>query len=222
MDSEEISLVLRKEKNSQALKAIPSDFYQEAKQCILELEGEIRKINNPRSPESKLLENELERAITDLETIFEKRVGKVIITATYQSCAHSSKVISKDIEKMLPTEKRLYELVLSGIEDTKRELIYPITNPDACKPEGQARSGENPTQGAIGKGSMKSSAGKGLGKNNINEEYVVVRILKDLPTFAGADGRDYTLCAEDVVVLPQMNANGLVKRNAARIIAGKA
>ena len=58
-------------------------------------------------------------------------------------------------------------------------------------------------------------------KNNINEEYVVVRILKDLPTFTGADGRNYTVSAEEVVVLPQLNATGLIKRNAAKLIAGQ-
>jgi DNA replication factor GINS len=58
-------------------------------------------------------------------------------------------------------------------------------------------------------------------KNNINEEYVVVRILKDLPTFTGADGRNYTVSAEEVVVLPQLNATGLIKRNAAKLIAAQ-
>jgi DNA replication factor GINS len=58
-------------------------------------------------------------------------------------------------------------------------------------------------------------------KKNINGEYVVVRILKDLPTFTGADSRNYTVSAEDVVVLPQLNATGLIKRNAAKLIAGQ-
>ena len=60
----------------------------------------------------------------------------------------------------------------------------------------------------------------GQEKNNINEEYVVVRILKDLPTFTGADGRNYTVNAEEVVVLPHLNASGLIKRNAAKLIVG--
>jgi len=60
----------------------------------------------------------------------------------------------------------------------------------------------------------------GLDKNNVDEEYVVVRILKDLPTFKGADGRNYTVNAEEVVVLPHLNASGLIKRNAAKLIVG--
>jgi DNA replication factor GINS len=45
-----------------------------------------------------------------------------------------------------------------------------------------------------------------------------VRILKDLPTFKALDNRNYALSAEDVVVLPTLNAQGLVKRNVAHII----
>jgi DNA replication factor GINS len=225
MDIEKISQTLYKEKN-QTLKAIPADFYLEAEKYIRELEKEIGKINNPRSPESKMLNDEHERALSDLETIFMKRIGKVITRATIQS--NADKPISKDIEKLLPIEKKLYDLVLHGIEAAKIELLGPILYPDSGKVAVwpilgeirqasaailvEANTGREITVTAEGKGTDSS-------KNNINEEYVVVRILKDLPTFTGADGRNYTVNAEDVVVLPQLNATGLIKRNAAKLIA---
>lgn len=225
MDIEEISQTLYKEKN-QTIKAIPADFYLEAEKYIRELEKEISKTNNPRSPESKMLNDEHERALSDLETIFMKRIGKVITRATNQS--HADKPISKDIEKLLPAEKLLYDLVLQGIEAAKVELLGPILYPDSGKTavwpcvwaSRQAPATVHPETkhseevNATAEGKETES-----GKNNINEEYVVVRILKDLPTFTGADGRNYTVNAEDVVVLPQLNATGLIKRNAAKLIA---
>ena len=261
MDIEEISQTLYKEK-SQTLKAIPADFYREAGKYVRELEEDIAKINNPRSPESKMLNDELERAYSDLETIFMKRIGKIITRATNQS--HADKPISKDIEKLLPAEKRLYDLVLEGIKAAKKELLEPIMYPGAAaepaswpqprgeidrnlSPEGAvaaagmaagtvsgtsagtatvaatgtgAGAGGNAGMGAAGE--KKGASGTARDKNNINEEYVVVRILKDLPTFTGADGRNYTVSAEDVVVLPQLNATGLIKRKAAKLIAGQA
>ena len=130
MDIEEISQILYKEKN-QTLKAIPADFYLEAEKYIRELEEDIGKINNSRSPESKMLHDEHERALSALETIFMKRIGKVITRATFQS--HADKPIAKDIEKLLPVEKRLYDLVLQGIETAKIELLGPILYPDSEK-----------------------------------------------------------------------------------------
>lgn len=227
MDIEEISQVLYKEKN-QTIKTIPADFYLEAEKYVRDLEEEIGKLNNSRSPESKMLHDEHERALSDLETIFMKRIGKVITRATIQS--HADKPISKDIEKLLPVEKKLYELVLQGIEAAKIELLDPILYPDSEKiavwPElGDGKQISSSVRGETeaGKEIPRTSAEneKRPDKNNISEEYVVVRMLKDLPTFTGADGRNYTVSAEEVVVLPQLNAAGLIKRNAAKLIAGQ-
>lgn len=231
MDIEEISQALYKEKG-QAIKTIPADFYLEAEKYIRELEEDIKKVRNSRSPESKMLNDEHERALSDLETIFMKRIGKVITRATIQS--HADKPIAKDIEKLLPAEKRLYDLVLKGIEAAKIELLGQILFPDSGRIaiwpelEGEKQfSGLIQGQGEvqIGRGIILTAAGNETGvepdKKPVNEGYVVVRILKDLPTFTGADGRNYTVSAEDVVALPQLNAAGLIKRNAAMLIAGQ-
>ena len=229
MDIEEISQTLRKEQN-QKLKAIKADFYLEAEKYIRELDEDIKKVNNSRSTESKMLHDEHEGALSALETIFMKRIGKVITMATIQS--HADKPISKDIEKLLPAEKRLYDLVLQGVDAAKIELLGPILYPDSEKiavwPElggGRPISASVKGETGAGKGNSGTAAGNETGtepgKNNINEEYVVVRMLKDLPTFTGADGRNYTVSAEEVVVLPQLNATGLIKRNAAKMIAGQ-
>ncbi|MCK4929234.1 MAG: DNA replication complex GINS family protein [Methanosarcinales archaeon] len=53
------------------------------------------------------------------------------------------------------------------------------------------------------------------GKNDINKEYIVVRLLKDIPKFIGADGREYNPGAQDVAVLPKVNARALIKRKVA-------
>ncbi|NIA03414.1 MAG: hypothetical protein GWP12_02615 [Nitrospirae bacterium] len=53
------------------------------------------------------------------------------------------------------------------------------------------------------------------GKKDLNKEYIVVRILKDISTFAGSDGRNYAFNAQDVAVLPKVNAKALLKRKMA-------
>jgi DNA replication factor GINS len=229
MDIEEISQTLYKEKN-QTLKAIPADFYLEAEKYLRQLEEDLGKINNPRSTEFRMLHDEHEGALSALETIFMKRIGKVITMANLQS--HANKPISKDIEKLLPAEKRLYDLVLQGIEAAKIELLGPILYPDSEKIAVWPVTGKGMQVSASIRGGQE--AGKGISitavgkekvaetdKKNINEEYVVVRILKDLPTFTGSDGRNYTVSAEEVVILPQLNATGLIKRNAAKLIIGQ-
>jgi len=53
------------------------------------------------------------------------------------------------------------------------------------------------------------------GKKDINKEYIVVRILKDIPTFIATDGRNYTLNAQELAVIPVVNARALIKRKVA-------
>ncbi|WP_440954420.1 hypothetical protein ACSAZK_12370 [Methanosarcina sp. Mfa9] len=235
---EKIREIYYKEKNSTLLEAIPQDLFTDAEKYISEIEQEINEIGNLRSLEARLLENELTRVLSFLEAIFMKRVDKVIDTAKYQSQALPKKKISKDTERMLPAEKRLYELVLSGIETAKSELLGPLQNSDAAEqpaswPQPRGGIGKIPgpqpgdvkQEGEAGTGSLgqarkkTKATGASRAKNSINEGYVVVQILKDLPTFTGADGRNYTVSAEDVVMLPQLNATGLIKRKAAKMIS---
>ena len=180
MDIEEISQILYKEKN-QILKSIPADFYLEAEKYIRELEKDIYKIENSRSPESKMLHDEH-------ETIFMKRIGKVITRATNQS--HADKPISKDIEKLLPAEKRLYDLVLQGIDAAKMELLGPILYPGSGKiaiwpqsiSERQVSTsirGETEVRREISITETGTETGAEPSKKSINGGYVVVRILRD-------------------------------------------
>ncbi|MEL4305643.1 hypothetical protein [Methanococcoides sp. LMO-2] len=234
MDRNELKNILREE-NSSALRSLPPGFYGLVDEYIHELEEEIRKINNPRSAESKILEDELQSAINDVETIFIRRVRKVTSRAT--SNAFSSSSPRQDLDKLLPAEQDVYQATLSAIQVARNQLLEPILDPtSASSPakEKEPAEQEMTTQEITGDKDVEETAQEAsvppaptndnnrdeteIPKRNINEEYFVVRILKDLPTFNAVDNRNYTTRAEDVVVLPAMNANVLVKRGAAHLI----
>ncbi|WP_406660761.1 hypothetical protein V7O66_13100 [Methanolobus sp. ZRKC3] len=226
MDRTELKNILREESSS-SLKSLPPGFFDEAAVYVKELEEEIHNIGNSRSIESKMLEDELQNALTDIEVIFMRRFKKVINSATTTS--FSSKSAIQDMNKLLPEEKKVYEAILSTIQIARQKLLEPIMDPKAAariakKKEQDSRQltdmEESGTGGRIrATGSTQDIPGKNqIAKSNINEEFVVVRILEDLPTFKAMDNRSYTLHAEDVVVLPALNAKGLVKRSVAQII----
>ncbi|MCD4806108.1 MAG: hypothetical protein K8R13_00740 [Methanococcoides sp.] len=229
MDRNELKSILREE-NSSALRGLPLGFYGLVDKYIHELEGEIRQISNQRSPESKILEDELQSAINDVETIFIRRIRKITSRAT--SNAFSSSSPKQDIDKLLPEEQKVYETTLFAIQVARGELLEPILDPTASsnaeKVETRIQEANNVATDTVKERQKVAVAeipaviednGKSeIAKRNINEEYFVVRILKDLPTFNAVDKRNYTTHAEDVVVLPAMNANVLVKRGAAHLI----
>ncbi|WP_440953384.1 DNA replication complex subunit Gins51 [Methanococcoides sp. FTZ1] len=238
MDRNELKNILREE-NSSALRSLPPGFYRMVDEYIHELEDEIRKINNPRSAESKILEDELQSAINDVETIFIRRIRKITSRAT--SNAFSSSSPRQDLDKLLPAEQTVYEATLSAIQVARNQLLEPILDPASMttpvKKQEATGYDQNPqhypqhdtedkiieqtSQGAATSRAHTEESNVDepeIPKRNINEEYFVVRILKDLPTFNAVDNRNYTTKAEDVVVLPAMNANVLVKRGAAHLI----
>lgn len=53
------------------------------------------------------------------------------------------------------------------------------------------------------------------GKKDISREYEVVRLLDNVPMFAGVDGKNYLLAKDDVVVLPAVHARNLCNKSLA-------
>ena len=96
-----------------------------------------------------------------------------------------------------------------GLQGDRPEVEGRSANPDWKEPQ-EAVHVEN-----------KQKENLPEGKKDINKEYIVVRLLKDIPTFVGVDGRNYTLAKEDVAVLSAVNAKALINRNAAIQISVK-
>ena len=127
------------------------------------------------------------------------------------------------MDKLLPDERKVYDAVLSAINVARNELIEPIMDPDSvrnvvtAKKEPDANV-EDVEDSAESEQPTNDTGKSDIAKSNISEEYLVVRILKDLSTFQAVDNRKYTLQEHDIVSLPAVNANGLVKRNIAQLI----
>lgn len=221
MEMSDIKEILRDERNT-ALKLIDYDFYDSANQYIREIESELKKIENPRSIEYKMLEDEFQSALDDIEVIFTRRIRKIITHAV--STAFSNNPSSQIESKLLLAEQKVFSSVLNAIQSSRNELIEPILNPSFKLDDDKKEivkennihkilpSQENDSNSKITQVSNDAC------KNIINKECIVIRILKDIPTFKGIDGRNYSLSANDIISLPMPHAKGLIKRNVAQHI----
>lgn len=98
----------------------------------------------------------------------------------------------KNYNRLLPEEKQLYDSLIQPGEMLKKKLLDPV-----LYPEEETRSEPEEEK----------------------EDCVLVQILKDMEPFAGTDGKIYTVKTEDKLRLPVSNAQGLIKRNAAKLIS---
>lgn len=204
MDIKEIKKVAHQEKDNN-IQILPIEFYNKSLEYINDLEFKLKKIENGRSIEYKILDDEISSLIDDIDFIFMKRVGKIIERATFKYFSTiESTIFKKEYEKLLPLEKKFFDDIIYLITNLKKEII--ITKY------------QNKENNINDKNNWKKNDILVENKNVICNEYSIVRILKDIPEFIGIDKVNYHVFSEDIVTLPTINANVLVSRHVAIFI----
>jgi len=123
---EDLKNKLREEQSSE-IKPLYPDFFKEIENYIQEIDDEIREIGNPYAIESKLLEDELQSALTDIDIIFMRRVKKVTSLATSRAFAQSHTAVPT--QSLTEDEKELYNLIYNSIKNMQSKIIDPIHDP---------------------------------------------------------------------------------------------
>ena len=208
---------------------LEQDFYGNIAQQIQDLEDEKRKINDPYSTKHEIIEDEQKTVKNAIESIIYKRTTKIINEARYNaemSLHETSRQREKqNLDSMTHEERMFYNRLLEVMTEWRNEIVnrifkrekpayyQPVVLPEEDKPE-EDRPEEDQLPEILP--DEKNEISKELpDKKDISKEYIVVRLLKDIPTFVGVDGRNYTLAKEDVAVLSTVNAKALINRKAA-------
>jgi len=225
------------------LVALEADFYGKIADQIRELDDEKRKINDMYSTKYSLLEDELKTVRNAIESIIYKRTTKIINEARYNAeislHAPMRPKENRNIDSMTQEERKFYDQLVELMTEWRGEVINRIYRKEKPvedivqvkeKPvEDIAQVKEKPIEDII---QVKEEPVEEIqqlreiqenttkekpveDKKDISKENIVGRLLKDIPTFVGVDGRNYTLAKEDVAVLSAVNAKALIYRKAA-------
>ncbi len=231
---ENILRVEREERKK--LVPLEEDFYGKVAGQIHDLEEEKRKIDDPYSIKHDIIEDEQKTVKNAIESIIYKRTTKIINEARYNvemSLHETSKQKEKhNLDSMTREERIFYNRLLEVMTEWRSEVVnnifkrthhqpVPVEDklPEILPPEKNDISKESPEKKEDSeKESLEKkddSSKEPSDKKDISKEYIVVRLLKDIPTFVGVDGRNYTFAKEDVAVLSTINAKALINRKAA-------
>jgi len=206
--------ILREERKSK-LVPLENDFYEKVAAQIRELQDEKTRIEDIYGTKYAIIDDELKTARKSIENIIERRIGKIIKEASLRASSRQKE--KQDIESMTQEERRFYNRLLELNTEIRRELLDKISKKEkqaACSQAGATQEiQEKVTQKET---QIETQIETPLeDKKDISKEYIVVRLLKDIPTFVGVDGRNYTLAKEDIAVLSTVNAKALINRKAA-------
>lgn len=228
----DITEVYRTERKSRHLTEIRKDFYEAAIDFIDGLRKETEKsCNDPFSLTILSLSDTIKKASAKVIQIFEIRAEKILLMALRAS---SGAEVTTD--SMTPEEKRLFTETLESLERRRRNIFSPktppalITEPTSVSEKSQIResiSTQMEDEGQVLTVEEKDSAPADQPLSSdvqeesvLDEDYLIVRILEDIPPFAGPE-RDYELSKEDVVILPALIARALISRGKAEEIRAR-
>ena len=189
MQLEELRNIILNERESARLSEIPPDVFQITRHYLDELQEKVYHAKDPLSEETRAVIEEIFSLRETVQEIFQIRSRKILGLA---SARMEHGIDREEIKKMLPPEATVYRKILDALEEARAYYIV---------------AGE---QLAIAE---REGGGESARLQKITErpacEQMVVRMLTDVDSFMGVDGRIYTLKKEDVVTLPTINGEVL-------------
>jgi len=205
MDLEKLRQIILDTKNSGKLAEIPPQLYEDTQRYIQKLKKDYYAIGDPLDDHAgSILIEEISSVKDSITEIFNVRAAKIMGIAIRQMEGQHS--VREDTRKMLPPEREMFEQIVSAIERCRQELIYP----DGHAPS-EHLSLETPAQEEDTPGSTPISEADQKDRPVV----ALARILLDMESFMGIDGRVYQLMKGDIVTMPEKNAEVLCERNIA-------
>lgn len=208
---EEIMSLFRQEYGSPQLTKVDPELYQKMASYVRSLRKENEKeiATNPSSHTSMMLSDQLKKASDKAKRIYELRQRKIALLALRKVAGDNPETAN-----LTPDELVLYSSLVSVLgahRDSNADIEG--SGPRFSNPKDIVQLPEaSDSESAKGKGGDDDE-----GDDRTEVPLVMVRVLEDVPTFAGVD-KDYTLKKEDVIALPKGIAETLASHGKIRVI----
>ena len=220
MGFDDLRSILLSERETGKLLQISPDIFDRTHAEIAELLKKVYAIEDPLSDEARALIEETIAIKETMHELFAIRSRKILALALMH--AEGNYYDREEVKRMLPAEHGMFDRIAAGLEECQGVLLHnakqplvpvPVAVPAGMEPaedEGDAAYDEvTPgTEGPVPSSPVPPSAGPSL-----TPPYTLVRVLGEMDTFMGVDGRIYSLTKGDIVTLPERNASVLSDRN---------
>jgi DNA replication factor GINS len=215
MKLDDLRSILLSERETGRLTAVAPDIFEKGHAELAAITKKVYAIDDPFSDDARSLIDETLAIRETLQDIFAIRSRKIL--ALTMMHAEGNYYDREEVKRMIPPEKSMFEQITAGIEQCQEILLHnaphvthaPLPlftgDEDAHEPEMEVDEGEP--------GQDLPLAAQIAPKSPIVHPCALVRVLQDMDSFMGVDGRIYTLSKGDIVTLPERNAAVLYERN---------
>jgi DNA replication initiation complex subunit (GINS family) len=210
MSYEDIMGLFRQENKSSQLTKVDSTLYDKIGAYIKKLrkESEREIAMNPMSQASLMLNDQLKKAIDKAKRVYELRERKISLLALRKVAGDNP-----DLNNLTPDELVLFSSLTSVMGAHKdSNADFEELGPRFTQPKDVEVLPEAPSK-QVCESKNESGASEGAEADDL----VLVRVLEDVPTFAGVD-KDYKLRKEDIVSIPKNIANTLLTHGKVKLV----
>lgn len=202
MDLETLREAQSRERQAKGLRELTDSFYRDAASYIQGLKEERRELDDPYGEEAQQLNDALQSARQVAESIYERRVSKVVKLA-----ALSANGVDIDEAGMTSEERRMYDNIVDEIQRNHELVVGEVL--------GTSMDTEDAAETEPNDDTPEATGDEEGGDDGPGDDYTTVRVTESLPDFVGVDGHEYSLEEEDVAVIPEENARVLCEKDAA-------
>jgi len=209
---DDLRSILLSERETGRLIVVAPDLFDRGHAELASLISKVYAFEDPLSDEARSFIEETLAIKETLRELFAIRSRKILALTIMH--AEGNYYDREEVKRMIPVEKEMFETVTASIEQCKGILLHNI--PHHAKSIGTADT--DTTGKPESEQDEDVSAADGHYETpNANAPFlpssVLVRVLEDMESFMGIDGRIYTLSKGDIVTLPERNAAVLSERN---------
>ncbi|MFB6253025.1 MAG: hypothetical protein ABEI06_00275 [Halobacteriaceae archaeon] len=222
MNLDRLRSVQQRERETDSLQELSDSFYEDVAAYIADLKEKrqhrAQEVDDPFSNEEiNQLTDEIETAEQVAKAIYERRIGKIVKQASFTA----AEMGQNEPTGLTAEEQELYQTIVERIQENKSHVLDILTKQDTQPPQAEDDSEEDAGPSTTDRGDESSNKGSSevsIEARDDSENRMTVRVTQDIGEIFGVDERVYTLEADDIVQLPEPNAQPLVERDAAEKI----
>jgi DNA replication factor GINS len=209
---DDLRSILLSERETGRLTAVAPDLFDRGHAELATLITKVYEFEDPLSEEARSLIEETLAIKETLQELFALRARKIIALTILH--AEGNYYDREEVKRMIPVEKEMFDTATAGIERCKGILLHNVPHRQKTAVLSEVEENGEPEQEPV------EDHHEIYGLHAIPEPKIpllppcaLVRVLEDMESFMGIDGRIYTLSKGDIVTLPERNAAVLSERN---------
>jgi DNA replication factor GINS len=212
MRLDDLRSILLSERETGRLIAVAPDLFDRGHAELASLISKVYAFEDPLSDEARSFIEETLAIKETLRELFALRSRKILALTIMH--AEGNYYDREEVKRMIPVEKEMFETVTASIEQCKGILLHNV--PHHAKSIVKTDTDTRAIPGFEHDEDLSAAAGLFETPHvsaPLLPSSVLVRVLEDMESFMGIDGRIYTLSKGDIITLPERNAAVLSERN---------